>query len=397
MSTKYSDLFARLVEPFHPDDVKVRSYDNARYITARSVSNRLDDVLGPENWWDEYERWGDNAVLCKLTLRLVNGDTVTKADVGANSTMAAKQGGKADPGEDDKGGASDAFKRAAVKFGIGRYLYNDGYVNFGATAALSHDPAPPTRAVAALPAPDGLSRVQRFVAWCADNGHTQRATALAQSNFKCKLEQVTEANAEFIHNIIKVATRGNVSAAAAPPAETRAAVAPRPPQGAVNENGAPVKFGWPHTGASLFAWIKNLERAYQEDLVSRVNREFDGKFPRSMTREWNADQIEQGALFVARIIKALPGYDGQFDDKLPDLAEMKAALVDKAKAVLANGGSPDPTYAEIGAYLDVVAKDLAAFGGELVGDLEACVNEGLLKAVLADVDKDLNDGSDIPF
>jgi hypothetical protein len=54
-----------------------------------------------------------------LTVRLPDGTTLTKADAGGYAGMP-------DQGDDDKSGFSDAFKRAAVKFGVGRYLYRDG-------------------------------------------------------------------------------------------------------------------------------------------------------------------------------------------------------------------------------------------------------------------------------
>ncbi len=84
--------------------------------------NRLDNVLGPENWWDEYVP-PENSVLCRLTIRLPDGSTLTKSDAGGYAGMA-------DPGDDDKSGYSDAFKRAAVKFGVARYLYRDGVPAF---------------------------------------------------------------------------------------------------------------------------------------------------------------------------------------------------------------------------------------------------------------------------
>ena len=49
--------------------------------------NRLDNVLGPENWWDEYVP-GENSVLCRLTVRLPDGSTLTKADAGGYAGMA---------------------------------------------------------------------------------------------------------------------------------------------------------------------------------------------------------------------------------------------------------------------------------------------------------------------
>jgi len=82
------------------------------YLDARNVMDRLDSVLGAENWQDTYTETPSGRVLCSLMLR-INGEWITKTD-GAGSTNM----------EGEKGGLSDAFKRAAVKFGIGRYLYS---------------------------------------------------------------------------------------------------------------------------------------------------------------------------------------------------------------------------------------------------------------------------------
>jgi hypothetical protein len=123
--TKYPDLFAALAAPFETHEVKVRAAAGGRqlhYITARTAMNRLDTVLGPENWWDEYIP-GANSVMCRLTLRLPDGSTLTKCDAGGYAGMA-------DQGDDDKSGFSDAFKRAAAKFGVSRYLYRDGVPAF---------------------------------------------------------------------------------------------------------------------------------------------------------------------------------------------------------------------------------------------------------------------------
>jgi hypothetical protein len=123
--TKYPDLFAALAAPFETHEVKIRAAAGGRqlhYITARTAMNRLDTVLGPENWWDEYHP-GANSVMCRLTLRLPDGTTLTKCDAGGYAGMA-------DQGDDDKSGFSDAFKRAAAKFGVARYLYRDGVPAF---------------------------------------------------------------------------------------------------------------------------------------------------------------------------------------------------------------------------------------------------------------------------
>lgn len=80
------------------------------YIDARDVMERLDAVCGPSNWQDRYEFAGARTI-CYLSIR-VGDQWVTKAD-GAGDTAV----------EAEKGAISDAFKRAAVKWGIGRYLY----------------------------------------------------------------------------------------------------------------------------------------------------------------------------------------------------------------------------------------------------------------------------------
>jgi hypothetical protein len=123
--TQHPDLFAALAAPFEPHEVKLRAAASGRqlhYITARTAMNRLDSVLGPENWWDRYVPL-ENSVVCQLTIRLPDGATVTKADAGGYAGMA-------DQGDDDKSGFSDAFKRAAAKFGVARYLYRDGVPAF---------------------------------------------------------------------------------------------------------------------------------------------------------------------------------------------------------------------------------------------------------------------------
>lgn len=83
------------------------------YITNRAIMQRLDEVVGPENWKNEYKDAPlGKGVLCGLSIR-INGEWVTKWD-GADPTDI----------EAVKGGLSDAMKRAGVQWGIGRYLYN---------------------------------------------------------------------------------------------------------------------------------------------------------------------------------------------------------------------------------------------------------------------------------
>jgi hypothetical protein len=100
---------------FKPQSVKGNRALALAYIDCRVIQDRLDEVLGVENWMDEYEILTDGSVMCRLKLRM-NGDWVTKTDVGSPSEQP-------DSGDRLKAAFSDALKRAAVKFGIGRYLY----------------------------------------------------------------------------------------------------------------------------------------------------------------------------------------------------------------------------------------------------------------------------------
>lgn len=81
------------------------------YVDARQVQKRLDVVCGPENWQSRYEQHKDN-LYCSIGIKVVN-EWVWKTDCGMPSEF-----------ESEKGEASDAFKRAAVQWGIGRFLYD---------------------------------------------------------------------------------------------------------------------------------------------------------------------------------------------------------------------------------------------------------------------------------
>jgi hypothetical protein len=132
--TQHPDLFAALAAPFDASELKVRSQAGRQmpYVTARTIMNRLDEVVGPENWWDDFVPL-EHSVICRMTIRLPDGTILTKCDAGGYA-------GLADPGDDDKSGFADAFKRTAVKFGVGRYLYRDGVPRFARGESKSSVP-----------------------------------------------------------------------------------------------------------------------------------------------------------------------------------------------------------------------------------------------------------------
>jgi hypothetical protein len=117
------DLANALKEPF-PADVlgwKPQSVKGNRalavcFIDARDVMNRLDEVFGVDGWQDAYAQQPNGSVMCQLRVK-VDGQWIEKCDVGNESDQP-------DSGDKFKSAVSDSLKRAAVKLGIGRYLYS---------------------------------------------------------------------------------------------------------------------------------------------------------------------------------------------------------------------------------------------------------------------------------
>lgn len=114
------EIEKELKKPFRPDEIEFRisakSKDKTKglavaYIQNRAVQNRLDEVIGFTNWKNEFIVT-EKGKICGLSLR-IDGEWITKYD-GASDTKI----------EATKGGISDSMKRAAVQWGIGRYLYN---------------------------------------------------------------------------------------------------------------------------------------------------------------------------------------------------------------------------------------------------------------------------------
>lgn len=115
---------SRLKDKFPPNDIEWRLQRSGEtrdgkpwglalaYITNRAIMDRLDSVVGPENWFNEYDVGPQGGVICGISIQVSPGVWVRKWD-GADNTQV----------EPVKGGLSDSMKRAAVQWGIGRYLY----------------------------------------------------------------------------------------------------------------------------------------------------------------------------------------------------------------------------------------------------------------------------------
>jgi len=117
------DVFEQLREPFPEQDIGWRIGKSGAkdgvpwamclaYITNRAIQTRLDSIVGPANWYNRFRKGPQGGVLCGLSLR-VGEEWISKWDGAENTEF-----------ESVKGGLSDAMKRAAVLWGVGRYLYN---------------------------------------------------------------------------------------------------------------------------------------------------------------------------------------------------------------------------------------------------------------------------------
>lgn len=112
-------LLNQLKNPFNPKQLKWRVGATNKektkgialaYIDSRDVMKRLDDVCGPDRWQSKLTRTGDGFT-CELGIKF-NDEWVWKSNSAGDTKV-----------ESIKGGASDAFKRAAAVWGVGRYLY----------------------------------------------------------------------------------------------------------------------------------------------------------------------------------------------------------------------------------------------------------------------------------
>ena len=89
------------------------------YKTARTDMDILDEALGAENWECDYKEIKGN-LYCGIGIS-ADGKKVWKWDCGTESR-------EDDEGNQKKGEASDSFKRAGFKWGIGRELYTAPFI-----------------------------------------------------------------------------------------------------------------------------------------------------------------------------------------------------------------------------------------------------------------------------
>lgn len=127
----------KLQEPFSEDQIEWRIGQAGKtkdgriwatclaYVQSRAIMDRLDEVFGPFGWRDKYEHLvvdGEHGFLCTIECK---AGGIIKDGRDFEAVWISKQDGAPCTNiEGFKGGISDALKRAAVKLGIGRYLYS---------------------------------------------------------------------------------------------------------------------------------------------------------------------------------------------------------------------------------------------------------------------------------
>lgn len=128
VNNKIPSIYEGLCELFNKDQIYWRVADKNEdrslgrvvpYIDSRTVQTRLDKVVGFDKWKTNYTEIIVNnrliGVRCSLAILTDNGwvekEDAAHLDPGSPLEFAVK------------GAYSDAFKRAAVHWGIGRYLY----------------------------------------------------------------------------------------------------------------------------------------------------------------------------------------------------------------------------------------------------------------------------------
>lgn len=119
---------ADLKAPFAPSKISWRlgatNADKTKgmalaYIDARDVMERLDEVAGL-NWQCEYTSMHNGSCCCRIGIK-VGDEWIWRSNGALNLADSDKTDAKEMA---EKGSYSDAFKRSAVLFGIGRYLYD---------------------------------------------------------------------------------------------------------------------------------------------------------------------------------------------------------------------------------------------------------------------------------
>jgi hypothetical protein len=271
MNATQIDFFRKLCAPFAMRALfqKAAGGRTLTYLKAPTIMNRLDDVAGVDGWDVKYEET-DRGYICTIGIRVPADDPgeevwVYKSDGGGYEGMTKKAGGEniEDADNDEKSAYTNAFRRAAYAWGIGRYLWQAGVAEYlGDEPVIPELPAPP-------PPPPRQQQTE---------APTQRQAP------------------------------GGRPAPAGRPAPGRPA-----PQGG-GGGGNYDNFAVPKSGRALFKWAKSLEEYYRVDGIVKYmdkfakTRGYEGKYV-----DYQTVEVEDVAWAAIEEIQTWPCYNGEFD------------------------------------------------------------------------------------
>jgi hypothetical protein len=93
------------------------------YVDARDVMQRLDEVIGAQHWQCRYPLADSGLLICEVGIRISALDSIYDMQDSGDQFVWKANGAGDTQVEAEKGKCSDAFKRAAVLWGVARYLY----------------------------------------------------------------------------------------------------------------------------------------------------------------------------------------------------------------------------------------------------------------------------------
>ncbi len=383
-ATRYAEIFTELARHFEPGEVKSRTQAGRKlhYITARTAMNRLDEVLGPENWWDEYIP-GENSVVCKLTICLPDGVTRTKCDAGGYAGMA-------DQGDDDKSGFTDAFKRACVKFGVSRYLYNDGEPDFGQEPAKTGNVTDSPPAPSSKPEGNVPRSGRALFAWAKEQEQKHQVGLIKYLNGWAKLQDYPDRMVDWDQH--------ETAHAYAEACQKLKSVAPVPhPPSESDSSDGPLRLThepdgtWlqPKTGQQLFNELNRFEGEYGGTLIKPVidwAASHDQKHPMA---NWDGRLLHDAWIIADEILCKIKG------PAKPTLSPEHRECWKTAKAYLKQVYQRDHTDAEV--FKLIQDQHVHHFGGETMESFKGYTDLTRLKQLTAFIEKDRADADDIPF
>jgi hypothetical protein len=192
------ETFKKLIAPFPADDHEFKPPRNYIYIRETPLCERIEKVDLSWEWRIETVNRYDPKGMIATTIGHLTICGVTRSGEGSQ-TVEFQKNSELESGEAEKGSETDALKRAARKFGIGRYLLQcpanvKGYgkeLDMWLREVARSQGAEPIQASAPLPAP---AKASDAPAWWNDVlGNLRAAYKMTDVQFD-KFRQIVKAD-----------------------------------------------------------------------------------------------------------------------------------------------------------------------------------------------------------